>query len=94
MFHGNYFISTSTPGNHYNMIEARMPPRSANFSIACNGWGRSRSSHRGSDVPMGMGQPMWQPAPSPFGPPARGGGENRGVAAPLAKRLLTSARSE
>lgn len=36
MFYGNHFISISTPGNYCNMIEARMPPRSANFSIAYN----------------------------------------------------------
>jgi hypothetical protein len=34
MFHGNYFISTSTPGNYCNMIDTRMPPRSAQSSVA------------------------------------------------------------
>ena len=35
-FYGNYFISTSSPGAYYNMIEARMPPRYAQFSVAYN----------------------------------------------------------
>ncbi|TAN06522.1 MAG: TonB-dependent receptor [Rhodanobacteraceae bacterium] len=35
-FYGDYFITTGSPGFYYNMIEARMPPRSAQFSIAYN----------------------------------------------------------
>jgi len=35
-FYGNYFVTTSSPGTSYNMIEARMPPRSAQFSVAYN----------------------------------------------------------
>jgi len=35
-FYGNYFQSTGTPGTGYNMVDARMPPRSAAFSIAYN----------------------------------------------------------
>lgn len=36
MSHGNCFISTPTPDTCYNMIEARMPTRFANFSVAYN----------------------------------------------------------
>jgi len=32
-FYGNYFVTTSSPGTSYNMIEARMPPRSAALSV-------------------------------------------------------------
>jgi hypothetical protein len=35
-FYGDYFISTSSPGTSYNMIEARMPPRSEQISVAYN----------------------------------------------------------
>ena len=35
-FYGDYFVRTGSPGTSYNMIEARMPPRSAEFSVAYN----------------------------------------------------------